>query len=94
MSDNKTLYMLLRLLIHNKFDIVTPIRDEAEALVKQNRRPLIFANTKREKEDIIKGWKFLQKNNEIVTVVTVHEAAFGLNMQHKADAIITRPHPG
>ncbi|ETO28268.1 hypothetical protein RFI_08864, partial [Reticulomyxa filosa] len=123
--DNKSLYLQLRQFISKKFEdiIIEEIAKEARQLVKAKRRPLIFANTKKEKEKIVDclgmkpnsfenascnsfviiGHSSTQNNNKICSIIdglkhcrvfTTHEAAYGLNMQHECDCIISRPQSG
>jgi len=91
--DNKSLFMRLRQFIAQKFEdtIIEEIAQHAKSLVKTfKRRPLIFANTKKEKDSIIACLGKLTQ----CRVYTVHEAAYGLNMQHECDCIVTRPQSG
>ena len=85
--DGKAVYASLKALLHSSYDPADAMRREVARLGAAGRRVLMFANTLRELAlvgDLAKPHK----------LVTVHEAAYGLNFQRECDAIITRPHPG
>jgi len=100
-EDSKVVYGRLKHLLTREFDACSSLRKKAIERKKRNkRRPLVFANSEREKRLLIEGgggedWRRDQDSKQpTIKVLTVHEGSHGLNMQHECDCIITRPHPG
>jgi len=92
-EDRKVVYGRLKQLLHREFDAVKALRKQAELLIRsRGRRPLVFANSKAEKERILDQWG--TSLPKAVRILTVHEGAHGVNMQFECDSIVTRPHPG
>eukprot|EP00494_Astrolonche_serrata_P013389 UN13509 len=87
--EGKELYGKLKSFLHRNYRPLENIKTITNTLLKAGRRPLIFTRTKKEKETFLET-----KWHKSVTMYTVQEAAFGLNLQHDCDAIITRPQPG
>lgn len=82
------LYVALVKLLSKKWDPVPSLVEVAEQLLKEGRKPLVFAKTQAEKQ------KLMQHLPAGTTILTVREGGFGLNLQKDCDAVVTRPQPG
>mmetsp|Transcript_6167 Transcript_6167/g.14874 ORF Transcript_6167/g.14874 Transcript_6167/m.14874 type:complete len:234 (-) Transcript_6167:40-741(-) len=91
-EDSKLVYSKLKQLLHRDYDAAAILKSEAEKFMSQQRRPLIFVNSKLDKQKVTNLYGGSLPRD--AKVLTVHEGAHGLNMQFDCDCIVTRPHPG
>lgn len=85
---NMTLYVELVKLLAKKWDPVSSLVEATHKLIREGRRPLVYAKTQKEKD------KLIQSLPASTTILTVREGGFGLNLQKSCDALVTRPQPG
>ena len=88
------LYMALKKYIYDEINYIELFEERIEELEKDNRKILIFSNSKNEADDIANKIKNIGRYPDISkdhVVASINEAGFGLNNLTDFDTILTRP---
>jgi len=101
-GGGKDIYSALKGFLRDNYEktfAVQAMAEEVERLREAGRRPLVFATSISERDlllELIPKSESLSPDGDKnkTLIVTVHEGSHGLNLQDRADAIVTRPQPG
>jgi len=109
-QDVRNLFVELKNFLRENYEKTSAIKaivDEVQFMRDKKLTPLVFAVSEKEKAFLLEqipNSESLQSTSDLsklkkgsqrpVLVVTVREGSHGLNLQDRADAIITRPQPG